>query len=1683
TGVTGTHTLDTLRSGAYSILLTDKDNSCQTTGSITIDDNPKVPYAENADVVLEDQDICAPDGSVLVEAIYVNGVQEDVTLVNYDFDWYVGEADLTAGITTGDRDSLFNSSDYASIGSGTYYFEAERRTGNREAGEGCVTAPFRVDLEDISIDPVMLLSQLANLACDQSFATGELTLSATTDGLLATDYYYTISSAMYADIDDSTGVTGTHTLDTLRSGAYSVLLTDKDNSCQTTGSITIDDNPKVPYAENADVVLDDQDICAPDGSVLVEAIYVNGVQEDVTLVNYDFDWYVGEADLTAGITTGDRDSLFNSSDYANIGGGTYYFEAERRTGNREAGEGCVMAPYRVDLGDLSVDPMITYTTQSNQSCDTSFVATGEITLAITAGTATNNVFDIIWNNYPTSSPGDIINGGLAAAYDSLTYGEYQVIVRDTASKCTRLENITVNDNPLIPSLEDADYLVDPQSVCFNEGSITIVSINPGDTSEYDFAWYEGDDNLNTGTTIPGLFDSYIDTTNYAGIQAGTYYFAASKVAGAIGYRCNSAPYKASIPDEHIDPTLILNQIANRACDLAFTNGEVSLTALTSGVPASDYEYTITLAGPVDNGFTGATGIYTYSNAQPGTYVVLIRDVDSECTTEGTITVEDSPAVPYAENLDISVADQDVCFNDGSITVNAIYINNVVEPIANFTFSWYVGQQALNDSTVLGPVDAFLDTSNYSNIAAGDYYFKIQRSAGTPTDGEGCVSNSYRIDIEDVSIDPTITYVKSANQNCDLSFANGSILVNALTGGAAIPPYSYTLSSTVLAADIDSLNNDFQVDFTDLQPGTYNVRVVEDSSQCFSNSEITIEDIPVIANVEDLLMTIIDQSLCSPDGSVVIDTINLNGVSQPLSDYDFTWYASEADLNADNPIAGAINAFLDTSNYASIGEGEYYFRFKRNSSTTAAGEGCETAPIRANIQDISTNPYVAFNVVYNTSCELTQPNGELSAFAEEKNPSLSDDYSFVWSLNGGAIPGTVIQTDSDTSSVLTDAPDGDYTVIVTNISRTSCIANSGFTVKKDTLDSEPNLILVDITDPLYCFPTGRMLVTELKVGGATGNINDYDYLWYKDTYDNSGIINDSGGNPVLTSNLDNQYPGTYYLVARNLYTLCEANPKELIISDDSITYPDIRIVQDEPQSSCDPLQPNGILTATADNGNDDTNLRYLFNWFIGNDTTTAVIASTSTVGGLEDDEHTVSVYDTLTGCISTDYYFVEDGVEKYRPRISAASTPQFSCITDDGSVSATVLNVTGNFRFDWYINNTVVFSGSPYEPVSPGIYTVTATDLDKTFCTSNPVKIEVTDRRSNPAIVIHEDNPMTFCWDDAPNGQLSANIGGKIGGYTFEWFNGPDPTGTPFETLHLILGQSAGTYTLQVTDNNTGCASDTTVTLSDSTLTPPSATIEILSHQTSCVDPPKGLLTAYVAEGDDRDITDYHFDWYDGATVSASYDFRGVKYRDLYTGEYTVTAQDMITGCISEPATEEILDERKFPKLKFNIVPAKCERSDGQIEVEVTNVLPIERILWYDDFGSEIEQGIGLYGYPTGVYEISVTTFEGCVTDTVTEIGVDINEFNGISANGDGLNDYFEIACITLFPDNNVKIFNRVGVLVYEVDGYNNADLSFLGYGENGIYLIGEELPAGTYFYIIDKRDGSDPVAGYLELNR
>ena len=90
-------------------------------------------------------------------------------------------------------------------------------------------------------------------------------------------------------------------------------------------------------------------------------------------------------------------------------------------------------------------------------------------------------------------------------------------------------------------------------------------------------------------------------------------------------------------------------------------------------------------------------------------------------------------------------------------------------------------------------------------------------------------------------------------------------------------------------------------------------------------------------------------------------------------------------------------------------------------------------------------------------------------------------------------------------------------------------------------------------------------------------------------------------------------------------------------------------------------------------------------------------------------------------------------------------------------------------------------------------------------------------------------------------------------------------------------------------------------------------------------------------------------------------------------------------------------------------------------------------------------------------------------------------YNEFSPNGDGVNDYFKIDCITQYPNNSLQVYNRWGNIVFETRSYKN---DWDG-TPNGRAIVQKEdqLPVGTYYYILDLGDGSEPRTDWLYINR
>lgn len=82
--------------------------------------------------------------------------------------------------------------------------------------------------------------------------------------------------------------------------------------------------------------------------------------------------------------------------------------------------------------------------------------------------------------------------------------------------------------------------------------------------------------------------------------------------------------------------------------------------------------------------------------------------------------------------------------------------------------------------------------------------------------------------------------------------------------------------------------------------------------------------------------------------------------------------------------------------------------------------------------------------------------------------------------------------------------------------------------------------------------------------------------------------------------------------------------------------------------------------------------------------------------------------------------------------------------------------------------------------------------------------------------------------------------------------------------------------------------------------------------------------------------------------------------------------------------------------------------------------------------------------------------------------------NMISPNGDGVNDTWIVKNILLYPNNELKIYDRAGRVVFEMIGYDNSwDGSFNG----------NPLPEDSYYYILFLDSGKAKRTGFITILR
>lgn len=110
------------------------------------------------------------------------------------------------------------------------------------------------------------------------------------------------------------------------------------------------------------------------------------------------------------------------------------------------------------------------------------------------------------------------------------------------------------------------------------------------------------------------------------------------------------------------------------------------------------------------------------------------------------------------------------------------------------------------------------------------------------------------------------------------------------------------------------------------------------------------------------------------------------------------------------------------------------------------------------------------------------------------------------------------------------------------------------------------------------------------------------------------------------------------------------------------------------------------------------------------------------------------------------------------------------------------------------------------------------------------------------------------------------------------------------------------------------------------------------------------------------------------------------------------------------------------------------------------------------------------------YVLTVTNVEGCSSKDEMRVSVmkDPVVPNTFTPNGDGINDEWTIKYLNSYPKATINIFNRYGAKVFSGDSKSKS--------WDGKYN-GQDLPIGTYYYVIDPHNGRKILSGSITILR
>jgi PKD repeat protein/predicted heme/steroid binding protein len=922
----------------------------------------------------------------------------------------------------------------------------------------------------------------------------------------------------------------------------------------------------------------------------------------------------------------------------------------------------------------------------------------------------------------------------------------------------------------------------------------------------------------------------------------------------------------------------------------------------------------------------------------------------------------------------------------------------------------------------------------------------------------------------VAENPDITMTTNLIENVKCFGGNEGKISITPSGGTA--PFSFLWSGP---AAYSSTNEDI----TGLYAGDYTVTITDVRGCEYTSGIITVTEPDALA-LTSVLETQAVTCFGGSDGEAEA-TVDITTGTAP---YTYQWYYNAA---LSSPVPGAITATL-----SGVAAGTYYVLVLDANLCTVSGSVTITQPTQMTGSGLVTTP-VSCNGVSDAVITVTVSGGSGSYEYDLNGADAWQALNTFGGLGDGTYTlrvrdalatgcivnlANVVVTQPDVLTIsgsVTSNHNGSQISCPTSTDGTITVVGAGgTTVYQYNIDGGAyqvspvfsglgaNTYTMGILDARGCTATTSVTITApVALSGTAAATSDFSGFNIRCNGGSDGIIevNVTGGTGTLRYSLDG---GAYQL--SNTFTGLSEGSYDITVRDANLcTFDILNVPVTEPTllAISSVLETQAVTCYGGNDGEAEVVVSagtgaapYTYQWYYNASFSNPVPgAITSTLSGVPAATYYILVKDanlcTAGGSV--------DITQPPQLTVTKDGQTNILCFGDaTGTINVTSAGGFGAHTFTWtgtdYLGVAFNSTDEDLTGLKAGSYNLIVEDANN--CTVTLAVVNIT----QPADLTVTLNATTnvLC-HDASTGAIYITVNGgvqPVGGYFYTW-TGTDYLGAAYNsTSEDLTGLKAGTYSLQVADNN-GCV---VPLVPDVVITQPADMTVVLDGKTDnlCYNDASGTIDVTVAGG--VYAVDYSYVWtgsdYLGTFFSATTeDLTGLK-----AGTYNLTVRDD-NNCTVSLATVTIAQPTQLTVTKNSQTNVLCHDDiTGEIAVTVGGGTAPYDYAWTgtdylgNAFASTSED---LTGLKAGTYNLTVTDDNGC---SVTLLPVSITQPADMTVELSGQTD------VLCFGASTGAIFVTVSGGVKPAGGYifTWTGLDYLGAAYSSSVEDPSGLKAGDY---------------------